>query len=65
MKWISLVLVVILVVGVVGLSGCTSTTNNTSMPKNTTQPSYSAPINTASDEGIPWVNTKVDTIKIQ
>jgi len=65
MKWIYLVLVLILVVGVVGLSGCTSSTNNTSTPKNTTQPSYSAPIKTISDEGIPWFNSKVENIKIR
>ena len=65
MKWIYLVLVLILVVGVVGLSGCTSSTNNTSTPKNTSQPTYSAPIKTISDEVIPWFNTKVENIKIQ
>ena len=63
MKWIYLVLVLILVVGVVGLSGCTSSTNNTTTSKNTSQPSYSAPIKTVSDEGIPWFNTKVESIK--
>jgi len=62
MKWIYLVLVLILVVGVVGLSGCTSSTNN-STSKNTSQPSYSAPIKTVPDEGIPGFNTKVESIK--
>ncbi len=65
MKWIYLVLVVILVVGVVGLSGCTSSTNNTSTPKNTNQPSYSAPIKTISDKVIPLFNMKIENIKIQ
>ena len=63
MKWIYLVLVLILVVGVVGLSGCTSSTNNSTTSKNTSQPSYSAPIKTVPDEGISGFNTKVESIK--
>jgi uncharacterized protein YceK len=64
MKGIYLVLVLILVVGVVGLSGCTSSTNNTTTSKNTSQPGYSAPIKTVSDDGMPGVNTKLESIKI-
>jgi len=62
-----------IVVGVVGLSGCTSS-NTTTTTKNTSQPTYSAPIKTPTSTNIAsnnydtntlGFNIKVDSIKTQ
>jgi hypothetical protein len=62
-----------IVVGVVGLSGCTSS-NTTTTTKNTSQPTYSAPIKTPTSANIAssnydtntlGFNIKVDSLKTQ